>query len=91
MQVLLLIGTDLFPRREAVREGPALNDETDAMKEGNAGVPRLQRVGGRESGLPSGEEGGVSSVVTGGGESAVTSGEGERLHPGENKGWEEES
>ena len=55
------------------------------------GSSRLQRVGGRESGLPSGDKGGVIVEMTGGGVSTASLGDGERFCLGENEGWEEGS
>ena len=56
---------------------------------GMRGSSRLQRVGGRESGLPSGEEGGVIVGIARGGVNIATFGDGDRFHLGENEGWEE--
>ena len=50
------------------------------------GSSRLQRVGGRESGLPSGEEGGVIVEMTGGGVGMAIFEDRERFRPGENEG-----
>ena len=61
------------------------------QRRGTHGSLGLQRVQGRELGLPGGEEGGVSLEVTGGGVGPMMSGEGERLQLRENEGWEERS
>ena len=56
---------------------------------GIQGSSGLQRVGGSESGAPSGEYGGV--IVIGERTGSTMFGDGEIFHPGENEGWEEGS
>ena len=56
---------------------------------GIQGSSGLQRVGGSESGTPSGEDGGV--IVMGGRTGSTMFRDGERFRPGENEGWEDGS
>ena len=45
--MLSFIDPDLFPGRETVREGPAIDYEANAMKDGNTGILQAPESGGK--------------------------------------------
>ena len=82
--MLSFIDPGLFPGRETVREGPAIDYEANATKDGNTGILQAPESGGKRVQVAGGEEGGVSVEVAGGGVSTATSRDGERFCPGVN-------
>ena len=84
--MLLFIVADSCPSGESIREGPAVDCEADTVQDEYTGILRAPESGGHESGCLRGEEGGVMVI---GGAGWAMSRDGERVHPGENEGWEE--